>query len=313
MMTTGLDDLTVFVAVAETEGFSAAAKRLGVSKAMVSVAITRLEARLGVRLFQRTTRQLSLTEAGAATLPHAQRALVAARDAEEAATQALASPRGVLRVSAPMSFGLLHVVPALAEFAKAHAEVQVDLVLDDRIVDLVEGGFDLAIRIASLPDSNLIAHRIGNTRSALVAHPDYLARAGTPRAPRELATHAVLLYSLSSTGSRWVLTRGDETEDIQVKGPLKANSSLALHRAVKDGLGIARIPLFAVSEDLARGELVQVLPDWASPEHGIFAVTTAREYLPRKTRAFIDFLRERIGEPAYWERGAPTSGKRRKA
>ncbi len=306
MTNLGLQELAIFVAVAETEGFSAAAKRLGASKAMVSVAIARLEARLGVRLFQRTTRRLSLTEAGAATLPHAQRSLLAARDAEEAATQALASPRGVLRVSAPMSFGLLHVVPALGAFAKAHAEVQVDLVLDDRIVDLVEGGFDLAIRIAALPDSGLIAHRIGTNRSVLVAHPEYLARAGTPRTPGELAEHAVLLYTLSTSGSRWPLTRGAKTETIRVSGPLKVNSSLALHRAVHAGLGIARIPLFAVGEDLARGALVQVLPDWKSPEQGIFAVTTAREYLPRKTRAFIDFFRERIGEPAHWDRDLPT-------
>lgn len=312
MANNGLEDLAIFVAVAETGGFSAAAKRLGASKAMVSVAITRLEARLGVRLFQRTTRRLSLTEAGSATLPHAQRALVAARDAEEAATQTLASPRGVLRVSAPMSFGLLHVVPALAEFAKRHAEVRVDLVLDDRLVDLVEGRFDLAIRIAALADSSLIAHRIGTTRHALVAHPEYLARAGTPASPEDLSAHAVLLYSLSSSGSRWVLTRGHETEEVHVQGPLKANSSLALHRAVHDGLGIARIPLFVVSDDLARGALVQVLPDWSSPEHGIFAVTTAREYLPRKTRAFIEFLRERIGDPVSGVRDAPKSARRRK-
>lgn len=312
-----LQDLAVFVAVAETEGFSAAARRLGASKAMVSVAIARLEARLGVRLLQRTTRRLSLTEAGAAALPHAQRSLLAARDAEEAATHGLASPRGVLRINAPMSFGLLHVVPALGEFAETHAEVRVDLVLDDRVLDLVEGGFDLALRIGTLSDSGLVAQRLATSRSVIVAHPDYLARAGEPRTPGDLAGHAALLYSLSTTGSRWELTRGPKRETVRVRGPLLANSSLALHRALLQGLGLARVPLFIVGDDLAQGRLVQVLPEWQSPEQGIFALTTARDHLPRKTRAFIECFRARLGDPPYWEHGgtttAPSRVKRRSA
>lgn len=296
-------DLAVFVAVAETQGFSAAARRLGVSKAMVSVAITRLERRLGVRLLQRTTRRLSLTEAGAATLPHAQRSLLAARDAEEAATQALVSPRGMLRVNAPMSFGLLHVVPALGAFARRYPEVRVDLVLDDRVLDLVSGEFDLALRIGTLPDSSLVAQRLGRSRSVIACHPDYLAREGIPAAPADLAEHAALVYSLSPTGAKWVFTRGPRSETVRVRGPLQANSSLALHRALLQGLGLARIPRFVVGEDLATGRLVEVLPDWDLPELGIFSVTTARDHLPRKTRAFIDFFRDRLGEPPYWERG----------
>jgi DNA-binding transcriptional LysR family regulator len=256
-----------------------------------------------VRLLQRTTRRLSLTEAGAACLPHAQRAVLAAKDAEEAATQALASPRGVLKLNAPMSFGLLHVVPALGEFTRASPEVRVDLVLDDRILDLVEGGFDLAIRIGTLPDSTLITQRIGTSRSVLVAHPDYLARAGKPRTPGELAEHAALVFSLSETGARWTLTRGAKTETVRVRGPLQANSSLALETVLGQGLGIARMPLFVVADELASGGLVQVLTDWQCAELGIFVITTAREYLPRKTRAFIDFFKERLGEPPYWERG----------
>ncbi len=309
---TSLQDLAIFVAVAETEGFSAAARRMSASKAMVSVAISRLEARLGVRLFQRTTRRLSLTEAGAGALPHAQRALLAARDAEEAATHELTSPRGVLRINAPMSFGLLHILPALGDFAKTYSEVQVDLVLDDRVLDLVEGGFDLALRIGTLADSGLIAHRIATSRSALVAHPDYLARAGTPRTPADLAAHAALVYSLSSTGSRWTMTRRAATETVRVSGPLRANSSLALHQAIHTGLGLARMPQFIVGEDLARGALTRVLPDWELPEQGIFALTTVRDALPRKTRAFIDFLRDRVGEPPYWENGAQRAASTRR-
>jgi DNA-binding transcriptional LysR family regulator len=305
-----VQDLAVFAAVAETEGFSAAARRLGVSKAMVSVAVARLEARLGVKLLQRTTRRLSLTEAGAATLPHAQRAVLAARDAEEAATQALTSPRGVLRLNAPMSFGLLHVAPALGAFAKTYPEVKVDLVLDDRVLDLTEGGFDLALRVGSLPDSALVSQHLARSRNVLVAHASYLARAGVPGAPKDLAGHAALVYSLAATGARWTLSRGSRTETVRVSGPLQANSSLALRDALLQGLGLARIPWFVVGEDLARGRLVRVLPDWDLPAQEVHALTTTREHLPRKTRAFIDHFRGRLGSPPYWERGlaGPSAG-----
>lgn len=296
-----IGDLAVFAAVAETLGFTAGARRLGVSKAMVSVAVGRLEARLGVRLFQRTTRRLSLTEAGVGALPHAQRALAAARDAEEAATQTLAGPRGKLRIAAPMSFGLLHVVPALGAFATLHPEISVDLVLDDRVVDLVEGSFDLAVRIGTLPDSSLFAKRLGKSRNVLVAHPSYLAKHRAPKKPADLAKHAALVYSLSSTGSRWSFTRGARKEIVAVSGPLRANSSLALHQALLLGLGIARLPSFVAGADLASGRLVEVLPGWRLADQGIYAVTTARDYLPRKTQAFIDFFRARLGEPAYWD------------
>jgi DNA-binding transcriptional LysR family regulator len=307
-----LQDLAIFAAVAETEGFSAAARRLGVSKAMVSVAVARLEERLGVRLLQRTTRRLSLTEAGAAMLPHAQRSLLAARDAEEAATQALTSPRGVLRINAPMSFGLLHVVPALGDFARMYPEVRVDLVLDDRVLDLAEGGFDLAIRIGTLADSSLIAQRLGRSRNVVVAHPDYLARAGEPARPADLAAHEALVYSLSPTGARWTLSHAGRSETVRVSARLLANSSLALHRALLQGLGLARIPWFVVGEDLAHGRLVRVLPRWDLPEQGIHALTTARDHLPRKTRALIDFLRVRFDDPPYWEEGlsVPAPGPR---
>jgi DNA-binding transcriptional LysR family regulator len=296
-----IGDLAVFVAVAETLGFTAGARRLGVSKAMVSVAVGRLETRLGVRLFQRTTRRLSLTEAGTLALPHAQRALAAARDAEDATTQTLAGPRGKLRINAPMSFGLLHVVPALGAFAAFHPQVSVDLVLDDRVVDLVEGSFDMAVRIGALADSSLIAKRLGKSRNVLVAHPSYLAKHRAPKKPADLAAHAALVYSLSSTGARWSFTRGPRKETIAVSGPLRANSSLALHQALLLGLGIGRLPSFIAGTDLASGRLVEVLPGWKLADQGIYAVTSARDYLPKKTQAFIDFFRARLGEPAYWD------------
>lgn len=294
-----LAELAVFVAVAEAEGFSAAARRLGVSKAMVSTAVARLESKLGVRLFQRSTRRLSLTEDGAAALPHAQRAIEAAQDAEDAATQSRATPRGTLKVNAPMSFGLLHIVPALGEFARAFPDVSVDLVLDDRVVDLVAGAFDVGVRIGVLSDSGLVALRIGRNRSALVAHADYLARAGTPKKPADLAGHATLAYSLGP--GDWLLRQGRRSETVKLRPTLRANSSLALHQAALQGLGVARLPLFVCGDDLAGHRLVEVLPDWQLPEMPIHLVTPSREHLPRKTRAFIEFFRSRMSDPPAWE------------
>ncbi len=293
-----LPDLGVFVAVAEARGFSAAARRLGVSKAMVSTSVRRLEKRLGVQVLQRTTRTLSLTEDGAAVLPHAQRALQAAREAEEAATRARVAPRGTLRLNAPMSFGLLHVVPALGAFALAYPEVHVDLVLDDRYIDLVAGGFDLALRIGALPDSGLVVQRLGLNQMALVAHRRYLERAGHPRRPAELADHATLQYAHTSTD--WTLRQGRRSVSVRVRPTLRVNSSLALHHAALQGLGIARLPRFVLGADLRRGRLTHVLPDWELPETPIQLVTTSRE-LPRKTRAFIEFFRARLGAPPSWD------------
>lgn len=299
----GLDDLVVFAAVAEAEGFSAAARRLGVSKSQASAAVARLEARLGLRLLHRTTRRLSLTEAGQAALPHAQQAALAARDAEEAATSLRAAPRGVLRVNAPMSFGLLHVVPALGAFARRYPEIRVDLVLDDRRLDLVEGGFDLAVRIGDLADSSLVATPVGRNRNVLVASAAYLRQAGPPREPADLAGHAALVYTLSPTAREWALSRAQRREVVRVTGPLQANSSLALREAALQGLGIARMPWFVVGEDIEAGRLVRLFPDWELPGQGIHVLAASRAHAPPKVRVFTEFMRERFGDPPYWERG----------
>lgn len=297
-----LADLAVFVAVAEAQGVSAAARRLGASKAMVSTALARLEARLGVRLLQRSTRRVSLTGAGAAALPAAQRALAAAREAEEAAVASRSAPRGTLRVNAPMSFGLLHVMPAIGAFVREFPEIRVDLQLDDRLVDNVAGAFDVALRIGNLRDSALVSTRLATSRNVVVASPAYLRAAGAPRTPADLAAHAVLAYSLAPAPSRWILRRGGRAEEVRVRPAIEANSSLALRAAALDGLGVARVPLFAVSEELAAGRLLRVLPEWELPDHGVHAVTTSRD-LPQRTRLFVERFRERLGRPPYWERG----------
>jgi DNA-binding transcriptional LysR family regulator len=294
-----LPELAVFVAVAESGGFSLAARRLGVSKAKVTMAIQRLEVALGVRLFQRTTRHVSLSGEGTDALPHAQRALSAAQDAIEAATLAQSEERGLLRISAPMSFGLLHVAPAIGAFSSSHPQLTIELNLDDRMLDLIGGGFDLALRIGTLPDSTLTARRISTHRSVLVAHSGYLAKAGTPKVPGELAAHAALLYSLVS--AEWRLSKKRARVVHKPRAVLSTNSSLVLKEALLQGLGIARMPLFVVGPDLAAGRLVHVLPDWTLPEAPIQVVSTGR-VLTKKARAFVEFLRARIGEPPSWER-----------
>jgi DNA-binding transcriptional LysR family regulator len=300
-----LQDLELFVAVAETGGFTAAAARLGVSKATVSVAVARLEAQLGVRLFHRSSRRVAPTEAGLAALPHARRALDAARDAAEAAREGLAAPRGVLRLDVPHSFGLLYVMPVVNRFLVRYPEVTVDLVLDDRPLDLVAGGFDLALRIGTLADSGLVAQRIAPIAGVLVAHPAYLDRRGRPEEPRDLAGHDTLVYSLSPTGARWPVQRGGRTEEVVATPRLRATSSLALLQAVREGLGVARMPRFVVAEDLAAGRLERVLPGWDMPSLGLYALTTAREGSPRKTAAFLELFRDWIGSPPRWDRPTP--------
>lgn len=301
-MTNSLPLWEIFVAVAETEGFSAAARRLSLSKAKVSTAVSQLEQRLGVRLLQRSTRRLSLTDDGRATLPHAQRALQASRDAEEAASESRARPRGPLKVNAPMSFGLLHVAPHVASFVRKFPDVNVDLAFDDRLVDLIEGGFDLGVRIGVLSDSSLIAQRIGRSRMALVASAAYVKKHGAPRKPEDLGQHATLVYSLAP--STWVLTQGRRTQSIRLRPALKANSSLALKEPLLDGVGIARMPIFSIADELKAKRLVPLLTEWELPELPIHVVTTAREHTPLKTRAFVDHLKKCWGEPLSWERAA---------
>lgn len=273
-----LEDLAVFVAVAETGGFSTAAERLRVSKAMVSVAVARLERQLGVQLLHRTTRRTSLTEAGAATLPHAQRSLLAARDAEEAATAALASPRGLLRVHAPTVFGLLHVAPHVADFARAHPEVQLELSLDEGDA----ATFDVAIGAGE-------GAVLASAQRVLVASPAYLSR-GVPTTPIELTRYVGLVHERANP--TWILTRGDRRETVTVRGPLASSNDLALYTAALEGLGIAALPVFVVGADLAAKRLLRVLPDWELPTSSL-VVRTAKDHRP--AQAFVEFLRARLG------------------
>ncbi len=287
--------IPVFVAVVENGGFSAAARTLGISKSAVSKRINQLEAHLGVRLLHRTTRKLSLTEAGERYFEHAAQALTAASQAEDAVTELQGEPQGNLKISSPMSFGRLHVAPLIPKLLMRYPKLQIELVMDDRKVDLVATGLDVAIRGGSLPDSTLVARKLAPLRQVLCASPDYIDRYGLPGTPVELTGHNCVLYSYSSDANEWTLIGEDEPEIVLVSGSYQVNNSEALLEAVREGVGIGRLPTFVAGPDLKTGRLVKLLEPYRIPDYTLYAVFPEREYLPAKVRAFLDFAIEYIG------------------
>jgi DNA-binding transcriptional LysR family regulator len=294
--------IPVFVAVVENGGFSAAARALGVSKSAVSKRIDQLEAHLGVRLLHRTTRKLSLTEAGERYFEHAAQALAAAGQAVDAVTELQGEPQGELRISVPMSFGRLHVAPMISKFLRRCPKLEINLVMDDRRVDLVAGGFDLAIRAGNLPASTLIARKLAPLHQVICASPDYIDRCDPPVTPAELTDHNCLLYSYSSDVNVWTLIRDGDTKLVTVSGNYQVNSSEALLDAIKEGIGIGRLPTFVAGPDLKAGLLVKLFESYQIPDQTIFAVFPERQYMPAKVRAFLDFAIEYFGggQP-YWD------------
>lgn len=302
-MTGDLTAQATFAQVVEAASFSAAARTLGLSKSAVSKQVGRLEARLGVQLLHRTTRRLSLTEAGAVFYEGCQRMLAEAEAAERAVTHLAAAPRGHLRLNAPMSFGVLHLSPHLPDLLRRCPELTLDLALNDRLVDLVEEGYDLAIRIGRLPDSSLIARRLAPSRTVLCAAPAYLEAHGIPDRPRDLKRHACLLYSYQADGEAWRLTGPEGAERVAIAGRFRVNNGDALRQVALGGLGIARLPTFIVGDDLRAGRLQRILPDWEiAAEAAVHAVYPATRNLSPKVRAAIDFLAERFGDRPYWDR-----------
>lgn len=282
----------IFATVVEQRSFSGAARTLGLSKATISKAVTRLEAHLGATLFHRTSRTLSLTETGKALAPRAQRILNEAICAEEEASDAASSPKGMVKLAAPMTFGLQRVAPAIAEFLGLYPDIQVDLCLDDKRIDLVEEGIDVALRIAQLPDSSLLARRLGSVTMHTVASTAYFAARGRPRHPAELAEHRCILYSNNET---WrFLGPGREEVAIKPSGPLRASSGEAMLPTLRAGLGITVLPDFIVGPDLADGTLEAVLADWAPPPIALHLVTPPNPLRPARVEALIAFLVERL-------------------
>lgn len=291
-----MDTLTcmrTFVAVVDSESFTAGAARLDMSKAVASKYVAQLEDHLGTRLLNRTTRRLSLTESGAAYYERCVQILADVDEAGQAAGMLTAAPRGTLRVAMPVSYGTLRIAPVLTEYLRRYPEVRLDVALADRRVDLIEEGYDLAIRIGSLPESGLIARRLATDRIVLCASPAYLDAHGTPRTPADLKDHACLNYSYSSSGDEWSFDAGA----VRVDGALRANNGDLLRLAALDGAGLIWQPHFIVGGDLQSGRLVEVMREQAAVELGIYAIYPSRKHLSAKVRTFVDYLARCLAEP----------------
>ena len=298
-----LDGIAAFAHVVDSGSFSAAAHRLKISKSAVSAHVQRLEERLGTRLLNRTTRRLSVTEAGAAYYRHCARILAEAEAAEQAATALQREPRGTLRIAAPDSFGWMHVAPAIPSFLKRYPELAVDIALSAKHVSLVDEGLDLAIRIGVLEHPPLIVRKLAPSRLVLCAAPAYLEAHGTPRAPDELARHNCLCTARLPWGDEWRLAGRRGEVRVAVGGSFRSNSAEMLRAAALDGIGIAVLPTWAVGEPLRAGALRRVLAAWELPASTIYAVYPGNRLMSMKVRAFVDHLARRFGRASYWDEG----------
>lgn len=297
-----LTEMEAFTRVVELGGFTEAARKLGLSKSAVSKHVAALETRLGARLLNRTTRRVSPTEIGLVYFEKAQSVLTAASEADAAATAMQDAPTGELKISAPLSFGLRHVAPALAAFLVEYPNVSARLNFEDRIVELVAEGYDIAIRIGDLPDSSLKARKLAETELNLVASPAYLAAKGEPTTIEQLAEHEILHYSNQATGS-FLRLKGPTGEDrsVRVGGRLSINNGDALVTAALDGLGVTYSPNFIVADHLRTGELVEIMARFAPPPIGIYALYPAGRFPQPKQRVFIDHFAEKLkGKGPRW-------------
>ncbi len=297
-----LTSMSIFVAVVEQGNFATAAEQLRVSRASASKHITALENCLGGRLLNRTTRRVSLTEAGTAYYERCKQILEDVQEAECVVTGFTSEPRGLLRINAPMSFGTKQLAGIVTGFCQTHPAVDVELTLNDRLVDVVEEGYDLAIRIAQLKESSLIARKLAPCRRVLCASPEYLDAHGRPQEPNQLNEHTCLHYSYFEGGSYWTLKGTDDEHRIRIHSKLTANNGDVLYAAAREGLGITLAPTFIVGDAIRTGELDIVLPDYRPTDLGIYAVYASKRHLSAKVRAFIDFAAEQIGERPAWDR-----------
>lgn len=301
-----LEGLAIFAKVVELRSFAGAAEDLGLSKATVSKAVTRLETRLGARLFNRTSRRLALTDAGQGLVEPATRMLAQGEDAENAAMAQSAAPRGLVRLAVPMSFGLSDVAPILPDFLTAYPEVSVDLHLSDATVDLVGMGFDAALRIAALPDSSLVARRLRPVKRYVVGAPSYLERRGRPTHPGHLAEHSCLGYAYLPTPDAWrFVNAAGEEASVRPAGPLRVNNADALMPALIAGVGLAVMPDFIAREALADGRLEAVMPDWTPPPIALHLVMPAGGPRPARVEALTAFLTWALGAKGRGPTGYP--------
>ena len=298
-----LRQIEAFVAVVRAGSYVKAAERQETSKAVLSRQVLELETRLGTRLLNRTTRRLSLTETGAAYFERCVQILDDLREADAAAGATTATARGRLRINAPLTFGNLHLAPLWGEFLKLHPAVELDITLTDRVVDLVEEGFDLAVRIAPtgrLPSSSLVARTIADDRIVLCASPGYLRGAPALTHPADLAAHAVMAYAWWSGGDSWQFNGADgATADVTVRPRLRTNSGDTCRAAALADQGVIYQPAFLVGPDLRAGRLVELLSDWRGPTLDIHAVYPSRTHLSGKVRAMVDFLAQAFVQPGW--------------
>jgi DNA-binding transcriptional LysR family regulator len=305
-----LERMAVFAGVVEAKSFSEAARRMRLSKGAVSKAVTHLEKSMGVRLLSRTTRAMSVTEEGAAFYSHCARIVEEYELAKLAVGRFHSAPRGLLRVSASVAFGTLHIAPHLPAFLAQHPEVRIDMAIGDRFVDLAEEGFDVAIRIAKEPAQNLVARRLAAVNRKIVATPAYFRRHGVPRKPADLREHNCLTYTHFNPQDAWKLRGPAGDISVPISGNLRLNDDEALTAAVLGGLGVALLPTFLIGGALQEGRLRAVLSDYVPSERHIYAVYLPNRHLPAKVRAFIDFLVELLSPRPYWD-NAPRRERKR--
>ena len=288
--------LKAFITVVETGGFNRAADLLEVSAAAVSRRISGLEGALGVKLLHRTTRQIDLTEAGRQFYSDVVNIIESLEEAEEKIQTGRETIKGNLRIAAPLSFGIARIAPILPYFMKQHAELKVNLQLEDRFTDLVAEGIDVAIRIGSLKDSTLVATRLASIPMIFCASAEYLASHGEPEIPEDLSAHECLHYSLLSTRENWTFSTGDDAPDVEISGPLSTNNGDVLKEAAIQGLGIMGTPTFIVEDALEDGRLKAILTDYNPEPLGLYAVRPSRHFTPARVRALIEFLKEQFDD-----------------
>ncbi|MEH6447427.1 MAG: LysR family transcriptional regulator [Oleispira sp.] len=317
--------IPIFIAVADNAGFSSAGRQLGISKSAVSKRITQLEDQLGARLFHRTTRKLSLTEAGERFYEYAAQANRSAQQAEDAVHELKGEPRGVLKIQLPMTLGQMHITPLIPLFLQRYPHLEIDLVMDDRHINLIEQGYDLAVRAGDMPDSNLIARPLAPLHSVVCASPEFLKAFEQQYQqaldqPQLLAKANCITYSYSSNADIWQFDRSGPNNSkisdsnisssvankpshkIKVSGNYRVNNSAALKQALIAGMGVGRLPTYIVGDAIKRGELVALFQNYKMPSKSLYAVYPERQYLPTKVRAFLDFLIEKLGQDIpYWD------------
>jgi DNA-binding transcriptional LysR family regulator len=297
-----LKQIESFVAVVARGSLTAAAQAEGVAPAVIGRRLDALEARLGVKLMQRTTRRLSLTHEGSAFLEDCQRLLGDLASAEASVSAGGVKASGHLRITAPAGYGRRHVAPLVPRFLAEHPEVSLSLNLADRVIDIVHEGYDCAIRVGDLPDSSMVSVRLADNRRLCVASPAYLARRGTPHAPQDLQHHDALVLSSEASQTRgWAFQTGEHITHLRPSGRVDCSDGQVLHAWCLAGLGIAWRSAWEVRQDLAEGRLVEVLSTHAAPPNGVYAVFAHARHLPLRVRLWIDFLKATWGNPQYWD------------